>query len=205
MLAQRLERRPGKLGQLVQKEHAVVRQRHLPWPRIAPTPGKPRGRHRVVRRPEGPTPDERPVALPTRAVDLGYLDALLHGERGENPGHPARQHSLPRPRRSTHNEVVPPCRGHLQSPLGVTLSCYVGKVLVRLESPPILGSRFGRGDPRRVPEKLPRLPERPQSIDLYAADGRGLGRIPLGDKQPRQPLPPGTLGHRKRPPHTPQP
>src|SRR5919112_6257564 len=105
-LAQGLQRRPAELGQLVEEEHAVVRERYLPWPRVAPTPREPGGRDGVVRRPERPPRHERPVALPAGAVYLGHLDALLHGERGQYARHSARQHGLPRARRPTHDEVA---------------------------------------------------------------------------------------------------
>src|SRR5215217_8363815 len=85
-LTQGLECHPAELGQLIQKEHAVVCQRHRPGPRVAPAPCQPRRRYSVVRRPERPPRDERSVALPARAVDLGHLDALLYGERGSMPG-----------------------------------------------------------------------------------------------------------------------
>ena len=54
--------------------------------------------------PERPARDECPVTLSARAVDLGHLDALLHGERRENARHPARQHGLPGARRPTHDD-----------------------------------------------------------------------------------------------------
>ena len=38
-----------------------------------------------------------PLPHSARAVDLGHLDALLHGERRRMPRHPARQHGLPEP------------------------------------------------------------------------------------------------------------
>ena len=83
------------------------------------------------------------------------------------------------------DDVVPPCCSHLQSPLCAALTCYVGKVFARIESPPILGRRFSRREPHRVPEKLDSLPETPHSINLHAADGRGLGRVSLRDEQTR--------------------
>src|ERR687897_1907325 len=82
--------------------------------------------------PERPPRDERPVALPTRAVDLGHFDALLHGERRQYSRHPACQHCLPRARRPTHPQVVRPRRSHLQSPLCVALPGNVRKVLTSL-------------------------------------------------------------------------
>src|SRR5215211_1690839 len=184
-LAQGLERRPTELGQLVEEKHAVVCQRHLPWPRVAPTPCEPRGRYGVVRSPERPPRNERPVALPARAVDLGYLDALLQGERGQNTRHPACQHGLPGTGWPTHDHVVSTRGGHLQSPLGVSLPSHVGKVLVGLYQSTVLGRRFRRGDPRTIPEERHSIPEAPHPVNLYATDCSSLRRIPLRDDQAR--------------------
>src|SRR5215204_1131201 len=199
-LAQGPEGCPAEFGQLVEEEHAVVCQRHFPGARVAPTACQPRSRYGVVWCPERPPRDERPVALPTRAVDLGHFDALLHGERRQYSRHPACQHCLPRARRPTHHQVVRPRRSHLQSPLCVALPGNVRKVLTSLALlPPILASGLRRRDPRTVPEKLHRLPEAPHPVDLYAADGRRLWCVPLRHEQAPQPLPPRAFGHRECP------
>src|SRR6185437_6038632 len=48
-LAERLERAPRKLEQLVEKEHAVVREADLSWPRNATAADESGGGDRVVR------------------------------------------------------------------------------------------------------------------------------------------------------------
>ena len=75
-LPQDFEGPAPELRELVEKEHAQVRQRHLAGPRVAPPARETSGRHGVVRRPERPAPEQRPVDLPARAVHLGNLDAL---------------------------------------------------------------------------------------------------------------------------------
>jgi hypothetical protein len=57
-LAQRLQRVPTELGKLVQEENTKVGQRELAWFRIGASPCESRGRGAMVRRAEGPSPEE---------------------------------------------------------------------------------------------------------------------------------------------------
>src|SRR5436309_1470042 len=58
-LAQRLEGVTWEFEQLVEKEHAMVRQTHLARPRRAPTADESRGRDGVVRRAKGTSNHQR--------------------------------------------------------------------------------------------------------------------------------------------------
>ncbi len=85
-LAQGLERGPAELGQSLEEQHPVVRQRHLARPWVAPSAGEPQGGDGVARRPEGPPRDERPVASPLALWTLvtSIRSSMVHG--GKKPG-----------------------------------------------------------------------------------------------------------------------
>lgn len=107
-LPQRLEHVASELGQLVEEEHAQVREAHLSSPRDRAAPHQRLQAHRVMRRPKRSSGDERVAGrqLPADAVDAGHLDGLVVRQWREDRGKPTRQHRLARPRRSDHQHVV---------------------------------------------------------------------------------------------------
>src|SRR5215210_2639610 len=113
-LAQHLERPATELGELVEEEDPVVRERDLAGPRVAPPTGEPRRRDRVVWCPKGPVPDQGTVRLAACAVDLRHLDPLGTAERGKYAWHAPREHGLAGPGRTTHERKRAVCNG--QSP-----------------------------------------------------------------------------------------
>ena len=115
-----------------------------PRTRIAAAAGEPGGGDGVVRGPERPLRDERPVALAARAVHLGHFDALLHRERRQDTGHPPREHGLARTRRTAHDHVVSSSRCHFQGALGVSLPGHVGEILRAAAFVPVFGARAPR-------------------------------------------------------------
>ena len=77
-LAQRLQARAGELRQLVEEEHAAVRQGRLARLRRARTAHQARRRDRVVRRAERPRRDQPGGAAQARdRLDAGDLDRLV--------------------------------------------------------------------------------------------------------------------------------
>ncbi len=140
----------GNSGQLVQEQHAVVRQADLAGPRHARAAADQAGvGNGVVRR------AERPLAQQARAlrqdagdaVDLGGLERLLEGQRRQDAGQALGQHGLARARRPDHEHVVHAGGGHLERALGGGLAAHVAEV----ERDAASGARGrpARGDGRR--------------------------------------------------------
>ena len=107
-LAEGLQHRAWKLGQLVEQEHATVRERDLARTR-ARTASDDRGsRSAVMRRAKRGHGDERPVRReePGNRVDAGDLERLLPRQRREDSGQPPGEHRLARARRTCEQQVV---------------------------------------------------------------------------------------------------
>src|SRR5829696_4531949 len=182
-LTQSLQRGPAKLGQLVEKQHPVMRERNLARPRIAAASGEPRGGNGMVRRPERPLRHKRPVALAASTVHLGHFYALLHGERRQNSGHPPRKHGLARTRWTTHDYVMRSSRGNFEGALGVSLPCYVGKVLRGEAVAPVLGRRFGGRHAQAISKEIYSLLQGPHTEHLDTTDHGRLGSVPLWENE----------------------
>ena len=201
------ERREG--ADLVEEEHAVVGEAHLPGARQPAAPHQPGRRHRVVRRAEGPLRHQRTsgVEQPGHRVDAGDGDGLVDRQRGEDPRQAPREHGLPRPRGAGHEDGVASGRGDLEGTPGRALPAHLGEV-----GPHGAGAR---GEDRLDVEarQVARDPAL-QQVDRGAKGGRpehlqprhepGLGGVPPRNHQPP---PAGTgrvLGHGERARHRPQ-
>ena len=107
-LAQRLERPPLELGQLVEEEHAAVRERHLARrggrrhragpPRLAEWWGARNGRATRAGSP----------ASATAAVDARHLERLVDVERRQDAGQAPREHRLAGPGAPRRSSACPP-------------------------------------------------------------------------------------------------
>ena len=95
-LAQDLHRGAREFRQLVQKQHAVVRERDFAGARDAAAPGQPGGGNGVVRRAERPRADQRGARRedPRDGVNLRRLDGLLKRHLGQDGGQPPREHAF---------------------------------------------------------------------------------------------------------------
>ncbi len=107
-LAQRLERAAAKLRQLVEKEHAVVREARLPGARHVAAADESGVRHRMVRGPKWACGDDPHVGVdePRNGVDGRRLDRLVEGERGQYRGQCAGEQRLAPAGEADHEEVV---------------------------------------------------------------------------------------------------
>ena len=95
-LAQRLEGGAGELGQLVQKQHAMVRQRNLARPgRRAAAHQRDRA-GRMVRAAGGALAPALHIKTPAQAADGGTLQRLIGAQGGQQSGKALRQHGLAR-------------------------------------------------------------------------------------------------------------
>ncbi len=107
-LTQHLENVLLELGEFIQKEHPVMRERHLARLRGVAAADQPHVGDGVVRGAEGTGGDERVVPLqkPHHAVDLGRLDRLLEEHGREDGGDAPGQHGLAGTGRADHQDVV---------------------------------------------------------------------------------------------------
>ena len=99
-LAQRVEHRGREGADLVEEEHAVVGEAHLPGARQPAAAHEPGRRDRVVGRAEGPPRDQRApgVEQPRHRVDARDGDGLVERQRREDPRQAPGEHGLPGPR-----------------------------------------------------------------------------------------------------------
>ena len=114
-LAQPLDGVAAELGELVQEQHAVVRERDLAGARQAgPAAQERRRRHGVVRHPERPGRHQAALQHAGHRVQARHLERLLAGHRGQDRREPAREHRLARAGRPDQQHVVAARRGDLQ-------------------------------------------------------------------------------------------
>ena len=129
-LAHQVEHVAVELGQLVEEQHAVVRQGDLARSRLRSAADERRAGDAVMRRPERPPRQQ----AGTRRQEAGHrvdgraVERLVEGERRQDRRQPARQHRLARARRPAHQQVVPPGRGDFERPTGRELAVHVGEI-----------------------------------------------------------------------------
>ena len=178
-LAQALHRRPRKFRQLVQKQHAVMRQRDLARARNAAAARQPRGGYGVVRRAERPRP-HKPRAARQRArhrINFRDLERLLARQIRQDRGQALGEHTFSRAGRPDQQDVMAARCRHLHGAAGAGLPHDVGKVRQRRRLCPVRLARQHRRKrllPREVPQKRHDLADR---IYRDSLDDRALGGI----------------------------
>ena len=161
-LPESLDRIATELGQLIEEQDPVVRQRALTGPQIRASPAQQSSqRDGVMRRTERASSCE-PAAEQTRdRMQLRDFERLLARQSGQDRCEAPREHGLPRSRWSDHEHVVTAGRGDLERATGLGLRSDIGEVdacvglahrpsLDRLAGPPMsaeeldgLGKRGG--------------------------------------------------------------
>jgi hypothetical protein len=91
-LAQHLEDVTAELRQLIQKEHAIMRQRYLPWHRHLAAADQPHIGDGVMGGPKGPDRDQRRARAGEAgdAMHAGGLEGFGQAHRRQDGGEPAR-------------------------------------------------------------------------------------------------------------------
>ena len=109
-LAERLERGPLELGELVQDEHSPVREADLSRPRPGAASDQRRDRGVVVRRAKRPGRDQRPVRTehPGDRVDPRHLERLAVESGGRIPGSRRASIVFPVPGGPASRRLCPP-------------------------------------------------------------------------------------------------
>jgi hypothetical protein len=185
-LAQRLQRGAVELGQLVEEQHAVVRQADLARTRHAGTAAdEPRRRGGVVRRAEGPRRRQAGADVEARRrTHAGDLHRLVRQERREDARQPPGEHRLAGARPPDEAERVAARRGDLQRAPRGALPAHVGEV--RPGTGALVGRR-GHGDRRArlvAGEERDDVVDAARGADLDAFDQGGLGGVFGGDHDP---------------------
>jgi hypothetical protein len=92
----------------IQKEYAVVRQRHVAGHRHLPAADQPRIGDRVVGGTKRPRRDDRGAVAgaPGDAMEAGGLEGFGERHRRQDGGEPPRQPRLPSPRGAEQEEVM---------------------------------------------------------------------------------------------------
>ena len=127
-LAQRVEHARLELGQLVEEQHAEVREAHLAGARPRAAADERRHAGGVVRRAERPASLELAAhQLAGEAVHHRDLEHLLGRQRRQDRGQPRGEHRLAGARRADHQEVVAAGGGDLEHALGALLAFDVAR------------------------------------------------------------------------------
>ncbi len=117
-LTQRIQNGAREFRQLVQEEHAQMREADLAGFDFQPAADERGHRGRMMRAPEWARARNRAVLeLAGETVDHGNFERLARIQRRQQSRQPARQHRLARARRSDHEHVVTAGRGDLERAL----------------------------------------------------------------------------------------
>jgi hypothetical protein len=105
-----------ELGELVQEEHAVMGEAHLPGSGNPSTPDQPPIADGVMGSSEGPAPQQRLAGSQDTGdrMNSGRLQGLLECHRREDAGKPPGQHGLSGPGRPQEQEVMATGRSDFQ-------------------------------------------------------------------------------------------
>ena len=128
-LPQRLERGALELGQLVEKEHAAVREARLAGPRHAAAAARSAPRPRPSGAARGTAgADERrfPAAGRRDRVDARHLERRVVVQRRQDPRQTPREHRLARAGRPGEEQVVPSGGSDLERPARPLLAANLG-------------------------------------------------------------------------------
>ena len=207
-LAQHLQHLLVELGQLVQKQHAVVGQGDLPRPGIGAAARHAHGGDGVVGGAEGPAESAgaAPGGEAHHRVDLGGLQRLLlrscpAGWRaGAGPAWTCRNRAGP-----TMQYIVPARGGNLQGPLYLLLALHLGRSPAGGSRLPARGSSGGAGrwpPPRQVADQL--VPHLAPGRRRAPRPGWPRRRCPRGRTGRLTPATLGGQGHGQHPGDGPQ-
>ena len=211
-LAQRLEHRPCELRELVEEEHAVVREARLARPRRgAPPPtmaaaeaewcGARNGGTRISPAPGASTPATEWIRVTSSAASSS--------SGGRIPGQPAREHRLAGAGRAGEEHVVRAGGGDLERAPGALLAAHVAEVghaarrtssrqrqrlgrLARRRAGTRPRRRGGAPGSARFPRARPPAPDsaaqtsraRPRAARALGGDQRARGRAGHGRRAP---------------------
>ncbi len=184
-LAHDFEHVARKLGQLVEKEQAVVRERDFAGTRNDAAADQAGVGDGVVRRTERALGNEagRGIEHSGDGVDLGGLERFFKGERSEDRGQALGEHGFAGAGRADHEDVVAAGGGDFESALGGLLAAHIfevdGEVLQLAEKLFGLdaeGLALNLANDGGV-EQIDDIEQRGDGIDVDAFDDGGFGGV----------------------------
>ena len=181
-LTQHLQHTVPKLWQLIQKQHSVMRQRHLARLWVLTTTNQRHRRCQMVRCSERTTTHKSSLCtqLTRHRVYLGGLQSLLTAHRGQDGRHTPCQHSLSRSWRTYHYHIMTSRRRNLHSSLDVSLPLHIGEVILILFVYALLGHNTHYGLKFLLAiQHRGKFQQRPYGIDLKSLHHCRLGSILL--------------------------
>ena len=180
------EHRRLKFGKLVEKKHAVMRERDLAGLRAQTAADQRRHAGRVMRRAERPRVGQRAFGDRARhGCDHRDFEQLGRRERRQDRRQPRGEHRLAGAGRADHQQIVPAGRRDLERALGALLSLDVLQVERRALDLADLGARPHQH--LRALEMVGELDQRVRRDDLHVGARPG-GFRPAGVRAD-QPLP----------------
>src|SRR5262249_25857 len=129
-LAQRFDSAAAEFGELVEKEYAVVRERHLSGARRIASADEPRLAHRMVRaagRPPAPSPGRAPQA-PRHAIKHARRKSFFERRGRKDRRQAPSEHRLAAAWRADEQEVVTACGADLERTTRTGLPAHVGQI-----------------------------------------------------------------------------
>jgi hypothetical protein len=127
-LAQHLEHLAIPLGELVEKQHSVMRQRNLARPRIASTADERDGGRSVMRR---PIRAASPILVPKAArqrLQGSRLQCLVLRHRWQQSRKPLRKHRFSGSRGAQHQQAVSARGGDLERAFRMRLAAHIDQI-----------------------------------------------------------------------------
>ncbi len=178
-LAERLECRPPELRQLVEEQHAVVRERHLTRARRIPAAHQSRIGHGVVRCAERAALDQTGTRTKTAGdrVDLRRFERFRRRHGRQNARQPPREHRLARAGRTDQQHVVRPGRRDLQRASRVLLPPDVREVRPGRLGQDHTSRRFRSRQLENAALRIHHLAEHACRTHLEPGHDRGFTRI----------------------------
>ena len=142
-LAHHFQDTRAELGQLVQEEHAAVRQGNLAGMRPVAPAHQPGMRDGVVWGAEGAVLDEGGVRreLVGDRIDAGHVQGFLDAHARQDTGHGACQQGLAGSGWTDHQDIVRPCRGDFQGALDVLLAFDLAEIGLNADGQVFRGKR----------------------------------------------------------------
>ncbi len=202
-LTQNFERAAVELGELIEKQHPVMRKRDLAGRGRRAATDQAGFADRVMGCSVGTRRQQRLAGAEQshRAVDAGGFDRFASAEPGQNGGHAFGEHCLAGARRAEHQEIVISTGGDGDGALGHLLPADISKVDVvgRVLVEPLVEPRRGWIDLDGASKEGHGLRQAGDGDHVDTLDDGCLGRAGRGDNQSLQARLSGRgHGHRQR-------
>ena len=186
-LAHYLQHIAGKFRQFVQKQHAVVSQRHFAGTRHRAAADQASIRNGVVRRAKRADAYQSGTGIEHagHAVDLGGLQRFFKAEWRQDGGHALGQHGFARTGWTDHQDVVAAGAGDFQRTLGGLLAAHILEVdrIVLVFGSAVIAVHLERENAVAGVHKPDHIDQRLHWINLDPAHHGGFAGVQFGHDQ----------------------